>query len=149
MIQLIYKPTVQACDLGRNGKNLIDDPTLATAVLISLFTRRLAAADDPLPDPKGSREGWWADTFADVPGDLIGSRLWLLGRSKTLDNTLALAKTYAEEALEWMIEDGIASSVTCTVERQGELMAFQVTIVKPVSPTTQWSAKWLANLALL
>jgi phage gp46-like protein len=149
MIQLVYHPESQSFDLGRNGRNLLDDQTLATAVLISLFTRRLANPDDELPEPRGTREGWWADSFNDVKGDLIGSRLWLLGRSKTTDDALVLAKTYCEEALAWLIEDGVASSVACVVERQDEMLAFQVTIIKPIDPTTRWSAVWLANLALL
>jgi len=54
------------------------DP-LARAVIISLFTWRRANPDDVLP-AGDDRQGWFGDTFAEVRGDRIGSRLWLLSR---------------------------------------------------------------------
>jgi phage gp46-like protein len=153
MIKLAYNAVTQSCDLVRNGKNLIDDPTLATSVIISLFTRRLAAADDALPTPTSTREGWWADPYADVKGDLIGSRLWLLNRAKATQETANLARAYALESLAWMLQDGVAATVDCNVEwhQQAEgsqLLAIQPIITKPSDPT-RWSAVWLANLSLL
>jgi phage gp46-like protein len=154
MIQLIFNPRTQACDVARNGKNLIDDPTLSTAILISLFTRRLANADDALPYPGATREGWWADTYNTDPDDLWGSRLWLLSRSKADDDTLTKAKAYVEEALAWLVVDGVASEVvaeTSWQKQQGAdlMMAIRITITKPADVAAQWSALWVANLALL
>lgn len=101
---------------------------LARAVVISLFSWRRADEDDVLPGE--SRYGWWADTFSE--GDPIGSKLWLLIRSKLTDETLLKAKEYAEEALQWLIEDRIASSVTVTAERGGmNRLDLSVVIVKP------------------
>ena len=90
---------------------------LVRAVVISLFTWRRAHADDDLPAEQ--RMGWWGDSFPTVPNDRIGSRLWLLSRAKLLPETLARAKEYAEEALAWLIEDGVAARVDVEVERQG------------------------------
>lgn len=55
--------------------------------------------------------------------DRIGSRLWLLGREKQLAEVVRRAKDYAEEALAWLIDDGVARrvSVTPSVPRQGWL----------------------------
>jgi len=92
------------------------DP-LVRAVVISLFTWRRANPDDDLP--ADLRMGWWGDSFPAVPGDRIGSRLWLLSRAKLLPETLARAKEYAEEALRWLVEDGVAARVEVEVERQG------------------------------
>lgn len=88
---------------------------LVRAVIISLFTWRRARPDDPLPG--SDRFGWWGDSFPPVPGDRIGSRLWLLSREKITASTIERAREYAYEALEWMIEDGIASRVVVDVER--------------------------------
>ncbi|MNO46238.1 Phage protein GP46 [compost metagenome] len=89
---------------------------LRRAVTISLFTWRRAGADDQLDD--ADRKGWWGDSVPTEPGDLIGSRLWLLQRRTITPDTLRDAKEYAEEALRWMTEDEIVTAVTVTVERQ-------------------------------
>lgn len=51
---------------------------------------------------------WWCDAFSDQPH---GSRLWLLSREKELDSVLRRAREYASEALEWVTQAGIASTV--------------------------------------
>lgn len=90
---------------------------LPRAVIISLFTWGRAKADDPLPG--NDRMGWWGDTYAQVQGDRIGSRLWLLARSTITAQTPMRAKEYAEEALAWLVVDGVASQVRVEAERQG------------------------------
>jgi phage gp46-like protein len=93
------------------------DPRLLRAVLISLFSWRRANPDDDLPS--NQRFGWWGDNVAEMPNDKIGSRLWLLSRSVMTAETVARAKEYAEESLAWLIEDGVAATVTVQAERQG------------------------------
>ena len=94
------------------------DP-LVRAVIVSLFTWRRANADDVLPDPLGFRMGWWGDSYPPVANDRIGSRLWLLSRAKLTDTTAHRAMDYAREALQWLIEDGVAARVDVSAERQG------------------------------
>ncbi|STJ58014.1 phage protein GP46 [Escherichia coli] len=50
---------------------------LQTAILDSLFTDRLARADDDYED--SDRRGWWGDSGEESQ---LGSRLWLLRRKK-------------------------------------------------------------------
>lgn len=88
---------------------------LVRAVVISLFTWRRANPDDDLPG--GLRMGWWGDSFPSVPNDRIGSHLWLLSRAKLTSETLTRAKEYAEEALRWLIDDGIAARVDVEAAR--------------------------------
>ena len=90
---------------------------LRRSVTISLFTWRRAGPDDAVDDR--DRKGWWGDCVPSVAGDKIGSRLWLLQRRTLVADTLKDAQSYAEEALAWMIEDGVVTSVTVTAERQG------------------------------
>jgi phage gp46-like protein len=105
------------------------DP-LVRAVIVSLFTWRRAQPDDELP--ASERMGWWGDTFPPVAGDRIGSRLWLLSRSKLLPETVARAKEYAQEALQWLVDDGIAARVEVDAERQGQsTLAMACRIYKP------------------
>ena len=90
---------------------------LVRAVIISLFTWRRANADDPLPGDQ--RMGWWGDSFPAADNDRIGSRLWLLSRSKLTATTVAKAKEYAEEALAWLVADGVAARVEVEASRVG------------------------------
>ena len=88
---------------------------LVRAVVISLFTWRRANPDDDLPGDL--RMGWWGDSFPPVANDRIGSRLWLLSRSKLTAETVSRAKEYAEEALRWLIDDGVAARVDVEAAR--------------------------------
>ena len=87
-----------------SGPSLQSGDDLQTAVLISLFTDRLASPDDETPD--GDRRGWWGDD----PQYPIGSRLWLLERVKGPLDVPQRAKDYAAEALQWLIDDGVVAS---------------------------------------
>lgn len=111
--------------------SLLADDGLKTAIVLSLFTDRLAEASDALPAPTSTRRGWWGDAYADVPGDLVGSRLWLLFRSKQLQSVLRQAEEYAAEALQWLVDDGVASSVTVAAEVPAPgVLGLLVTVVR-------------------
>lgn len=122
----------QRYDLVLDGSDLAVDQGLYTAVALSLFTDARAGADDVLPGEESDRRGWWADGFADIAGDRIGSRLWLLGREKHLPGVAATARRYAEEALAWLVADGIARAVAVQAElAPGGRLDLAVTIERP------------------
>jgi phage gp46-like protein len=102
---------------------------LIRAVVVSLFTWRRAEPDDVLPSDQ--KFGWWGDNFAESTGDKIGSRLWLLSRAKFTPDIPARAREYAEQALAWLVEDGVALSVIVQSERQGlETLVLSCLIVR-------------------
>lgn len=106
--------------------DLVTDDGLATAVYISLFTDAHANEDDPLPDLLFSEKfpdyrGWWGDETSGRANDSVGSKLWLLGRSKSTTDNLRKAERYAKEALQWMVEEGIAAEIKTTAEFSGDL----------------------------
>ena len=102
------------------------DP-LRDLVLISLFTWRRATSDDPVPEGQ-SRQGWWADPT-------LGSRLWLLKRAKLTAKLLGTARQYCEQALAWLVTEGIASAVSVVVERYGKAgFALAVSVTRPRDP---------------
>ncbi len=118
---------------------------LPRAVIISLFTWGRAKPDDALPGEE--RMGWWGDSYAPVERDRIGSRLWLLARAKITAQTPMLAKEYVEEALAWLVTDGVASQVLVEAERQGQSqIAIRCQIVRGSGPNLDirfnnvWSA---------
>lgn len=100
-----------------NGNELQANMTdsLTRAVIISLFTWKHADTTDQYD---GSvKYGWWADELSTIPNDEIGSKLWQDLRLKLTNETLLIIQEHCEEALQWLIDDGIASAVTVTVER--------------------------------
>jgi phage gp46-like protein len=116
-----WDPRALTGDWVLAGSDLASGRDLETAVVLSLFTDRLALADDPLPDPGDSdRRGWWADWNAADPvlGDIgpLGSRLWLLSREKQLNSVRLRAEDYTREALAWIIEDEVADDIAIAAE---------------------------------
>ena len=99
-----------------NGLPADSNDKLARAVIISLFTWRRAGADDQYDGPK---YGWWGDTFAEPQTDRIGSKLYQLLRRSITDDLLLQAQETIGEALHWLIDDGLASSISVSVERYG------------------------------
>lgn len=128
-------------DWQLSGADLASGDDLATAVLISLFTDRSANVDDVIPDGTTDRRGWWGDQGENYP---IGSRLWLLERAKQTSETLARAKDYMAEALQWLIDDGVAASIDIYAEWSAPgLLGAQITIHKPgIAGSTTLNFSW-------
>lgn len=118
-IALRYNPTLKGLDVTLDGRgDLVAEDTLTTAVVLSLLCDRTAQPHEV--DVGGDRRGWWADAFAavatvDAARDQFGSRLWLLMREKQLPETQRRLRAYIEEALQWLVDDGLATGVTATV----------------------------------
>ena len=111
-ITIIWNAATQSGDFAISGADLLAGNDLATAVLISLLSDRVVLPDDRIPDGTDDPRGWWGDDAA-YP---IGSRLWLLARSKQTASVLGDARDYMVEALQWLIDDGVATSVDVYVE---------------------------------
>ena len=126
-------------DLALAGGDLLADDGLQTAVVLSLFTDGLAGEGDTLPDLQGGRRGWWGDALPPVKGDRIGSRLWLLSREKQLPQVLRRAEEYAREALQWLVDDGVARAVEVSAEAPSQgLLALQVSVVRSAQPVARY-----------
>ncbi len=126
------------------NRTLADDGGLHTAILLSLFCDRRAAEDDEIPAGDGDRRGWWADQFGEIDGDEFGSKLWLLDRSKLSARTVERAKRYAEDALRWLVEDGVAKSVTVTAEAvpTESRIEIGVTVIRPSGVEERFAFAW-------
>ncbi len=114
---------------------------LQTAVLLSLFTDRVAEADDVIPDGTSDRRGWWGDAYESNP---IGSRLWLLDRAKGTAETVASARDYIVEALQWLIDDGVVASFEITVEWTAPMqLGAQVVALRNDGTSVPMSFPWV------
>jgi len=118
--------------------DLASDDGLETAVTISLMTDGLAGVDEVAAAGVSDRRGWWGDAYADVAGDLIGSRLWLIAREKRLPAVLEKAQRYARDALQWMLDDGVAQAVAVSAEAQGDVLALGIEIQRRGKPVARY-----------
>jgi phage gp46-like protein len=94
------------------SSSLILDDGLENAILISLLTNKRASDTDELPDLLTDKQGWFGDELTEMQ---IGSKLWLLRRSKKDNVLFVLLKQYSEDALQWMITDKVIDSVAVNV----------------------------------
>lgn len=130
-------------DWAMQGADLATDQPLVTAVLISLFTDRVASPDFVNTDGTADRRGWWGDAFNPRP---IGSRLWQFERAKKVGPFAMLleVRDAIRDALNWVVEDGIASGVDVSNRwTTPSVMAVQVTIRKPAAPSTSLAFQWV------
>lgn len=129
-------------DINVKNGDLESDGGLQTAVTISLFTER-RVTDEQLPELAESKKGWWGDMFPDIDQDKIGSRLWTLEREKRTTETLRRYEDYSKEALKWLIDDGVAStiSVAAAYDANGFLQG-DIIILKPDGTETRFQVNW-------
>lgn len=113
---------------------------LDAPVFLSLFSDRRARPSDRVEGQH--RRGWWGDAHALAPGDRWGSHLWLLRRAPLTLETVRRAQDYAKTALEWLVVDGLASSVsvTATRDRDRSAIVLRVDVARPDG--SQWSRIW-------
>jgi phage gp46-like protein len=110
---------------GNNGERdpfehagTTDDDQLFQIVTACLFSDARADDDAEIPDGTNNRRGWWADAYEGVE-DNNGSLLWTLDRAPLDDESARLAKGYAEESLQVIIDDGIVAGIVVSTERGG------------------------------
>lgn len=128
-IGIFYDAEKQEYDIRVDNSDIVKDYGMRTAVYISLFCNSRAGEDGTISNPD-AREGWWGDLLNQsetIQG--IGSNLWQLKRSTTAKQNVELAEQYCQEALQWMIDDGIAADIAVTAEQLG-------TVINPVMSVT-------------
>ncbi len=148
-VALIWSDTMRAGDFAIEDNDLQQDGGLETAVIRSLFEDRRAEDSDILPEGETDRRGWWADPHANVAGDKIGSRLWLLSRSRQTPDVLVRAEEYVREALQWLLDDGVSDRIDIdSVEfPQRGALGIALTIHRPKldSVKFKFNRTWIAQ----
>lgn len=150
-IRLEFDASKQYVDFILADRDLDRDDGLETGVLITLITDKYADIGDQIPDDSGYRGGWWGDSIPVVPDYRIGTKLWLLQRSKTTTEIPARAKEYLIDGFKWMVEDGIVQKVVVDIERRRDLkttLAIVLSFVKPEGTTIfyKFFYNWEAQL---
>ena len=125
---------------ARAAAVLSETGELATAVMISLFSDARAPEDDPNVQPGDNRRGWWADAFNDRP---IGSLLWTMYRAPTVSDAIQRVEQHAKDALQWLIDDGVAAEVRVSAERmRRNWLGLQVEVLQPDDLAPRWRGTW-------
>lgn len=123
-IKIKWDSTTLKGDLVKIIGDLEREEGLETAVSMSIFTKRRVTEEELKENgfsDLSEKGGWWADQYSDAEDDQIGSKLWLLTRAKTTEQTLVKAQEYVYDGLLWMIEDNVASEINVIVERLGQI----------------------------
>ena len=114
-IAIEYKSQIKEYDISILNGDLKECDDLDSAVIISLFTWARASAGEV--DENAPRFGWFGDKIDADNTDSTGSKLYLLKRKKITNQTIMDSREYIEQALQWMIEDGVATEIKVEVER--------------------------------
>ncbi|WP_299376043.1 phage GP46 family protein [uncultured Kiloniella sp.] len=146
--RIIFDGQLLTGDLALSEGDLETDEGLQTAVVLSLFTDKRAPKNTELPAGETDRRGWWGDLLNENQGDQIGSLRWLYLREKQTTETLNKIIEADQQALDWLVEDGVARKVVVTGEwiKRG-LLAEKILIKKPdgtqskFSYQTQWDSQ--------
>jgi len=101
--------------IGEDG-DFIKDESYDTDIVVSLYCDRRADVSE-IPSPE-RRRGWHGDVDSTLQDYLIGSKLWLLSQSRFTQETANDAKKYAQDALKWVTDKGIADRVFVTSKRE-------------------------------
>jgi phage gp46-like protein len=137
---MLLPPTIGLLgDIAYTDRDIVIDGGLSTAVYISLFTDGY--------DSDSGEGGYWGDT---VGGDPRGSLLWTVAREVISPTLPVRIKKICEDALQWLIDDGIASTVAVTVTVSGQF-ALTISIdIKQADASTlslEYSYNWNAQNA--
>ena len=124
--------------LGNGGR-------LETAVWVSIFTDALADPSDMTPDLGRDRRGWWAD-FGRSFGEAMGSLIWIYRREKRAEAVRLQIEQAAQAAVQWMVDDGIASAIEVTAElldRPRDAIALSVALTETNGVRRDWKVDLL------
>lgn len=141
-IRLTWNPATGTADINMIGPSLELGHDLETATLVSLWTDQTADPGDILPtSPNHDPRGWWADAY-NTP-DQIGSKLWQIFNRIRNQQTLNDAQDFAVKSLQWMIDDGVAASVSVAPSFFGSAgIALAIAITEPSGSVTRFSYVW-------
>lgn len=151
----IDTPALVTFDWLQQPTGLLDETQqLADAMIIALNSDAAADDSDALPDPRDdNKRGWWGDLDAESiwKGWPLGSKLWLLRRSKIVDAdaaegaTTKRAEAYIRTALKPFIDNGLCSRIDVDVQQVSDIrISANVLIYRGPKPAIQlqYQALW-------
>lgn len=115
-------------DIALNGfgdLESVDD--FSSAIDVSLLSD--ARADESQISNPERRRGWIGDVASPVAGRKLGSLNWTLEQARVTQSTINKARNFSADALQWFVDDGLASNVDVTASRGASTSSIGLTIV--------------------
>jgi phage gp46-like protein len=138
-------------DLDFQNSDLVETESLENAVIISIGSYAREKSDAAaVTDPQFG--GWFGDDTLDSPLASLGGYLYRLHHRVLDSDTCKECETLVTDALQWMIDDGVAASVSCSAsiidgENADKVLYFPITITKPSGDTEtfKYELNWEAT----
>lgn len=133
-------------DLVVDGNLFASAGGFETAIPVSLFTDARAPA--ALVSEPQYRRGWIGNLMTAATMRQLGSILWVLDQTRITQETLNVARLAAQDAFQWMLDDGIALGVLVNVTRAsqvGIIITIQITDTSNV--VSRYQTLWRATNA--
>lgn len=131
-------------DLVVDGNLFASAGGFETAIPVSLFTDARAPA--ALVAEPQNRRGWIGNLLTAATMRQLGSILWTLDQARITQETLNIARLAAQDAFQWMLDDGVALAVLVDVARAPKgslLITIQITDTSNV--VSRYQTLWRAT----
>jgi len=131
-------------DLVVDGNLFASAGGFETAIPVSLFTDARAPA--ALVAEPQNRRGWIGNLLTAQTMRQLGSILWVLDQTRLTQETLNIARLAAQDAFQWMLDDGVALAVVVDVVRtsqSGIIIHIQITDTSNV--VSRYQTLWRAT----
>lgn len=110
-----------------SNNDFVGDSGLGTSIYLSLLKWRY--------DEDTTKNSWFADDVLST--DIMkGSRIYLMFSQNINENTQNLVNKYAQECIDWMLADNVASDIQIDSQRVGNNgFVLKVLVTKPSNKT--------------
>ena len=130
-------------DLVVDGNVFASAGGFETAIPVSLFTD--ARAPSALVSEPQNRRGWIVNLLTASTMRQLGSILWVLDQARVTRETLNTARLAAQDAFQWMLDDGIALSVFVDVQQTQNGILILITITDTSNVVNRYQTLWRAT----
>jgi len=128
------------CDLDFDSVSLDlkTSDSLFNCVTLSLGTfAREKKLEKVISNLNPSIGGWWGDSLNAEYN--LGSNVYEAIPGKSVDSSLKDVERLSKDALQWLVDDGIAQSVGCSAKFEGSVIVIGVVIAKPSGEVAEYS----------
>jgi len=133
--------------LNASGDDIDTVDGLETCIIVSLFTDARAGSGN-VPNVL-RRRGWCGNILTISENYELGSLLWLLEQARLNQLTLNMAEDKSRKALEHLITDGIADTITTSAEKVDEKSAkLTIILFKQSNEIARFATLWVSTKSM-